>query len=354
MTKTIKIFGRAVGDGHPTLIIAEIGLNHNGDIEIAKKLIDVAVEAGCDVVKFQKRHVASLATKEALDAPDNRFPAFGKTYREVREFVEFSEEEFKELKRYAESKNILFFVTPFDIPSAQMLERIGVDAYKSASHNLTYIPLLEHLAKQGKPMIVSTGMATLEEVDLAVELLKKYKVPFALLHCVSSYPTAANLIQLKTMDFLRERYGVPVGYSGHEDLNTNHLPTLAAVARGACIVERHITLDNNMMGFDHKISANPVDLKRLVREIRLIEQMMGDGTKKLLPEELVKRNQQRVSIVAARTIKAGEKINADMLCFKGPGTGLACYDIDKVLGKVAKTDISEDTLVQSEHLTIDI
>lgn len=348
MPRTISIFGKNIGEGCPTLIIAEVGLNHNGSAQIAKQLIDVAAEAGCDAVKFQKRDVKSLVTKEAFDAPDDRFPEFGKNYGEVREYVELSENELLELKLYAQEKNMAFFITPFDIPSAEMVERIGVDAYKSASHNLTYLPLLEHLARRGKSMIISTGMATLEEVDMAVAMLKKHGVPFAILHCVSSYPTSADLINLKTMDFLRQRYDVPVGYSGHEDLNTNHLPTLAAVARGACVVERHITLDNNMTGFDHKISVNPDDLKRLVREIRLIEKMMGRGRKELLPEELVKRKQQRVSVVASRLIISGEKITADMICYKGPGTGLACYEVDKVLDNKARVDIPADTLISLE------
>jgi N-acetylneuraminate synthase/N,N'-diacetyllegionaminate synthase len=348
--KTIKFLGKKIGDGQPVFIIAEIGLNHNGSTQLAKKLIDVAVEAGCDAVKFQKRDVPSLATAEFLDQPDLRFPEFGKTYREVREHVEFSEMQLRDLKEYAKGKNIPFFVTPFDIPSAQMIATVGVDAYKSASHNLTHHPLLEHLAKTKKPIIVSTGMATLKEVDMAVKLLKKYKVPFVLLHCVSSYPTSANLINLKTMDLLRQRYGVPVGYSGHEDMSTEHLPTLSAVARGACVVERHITLDNAMMGFDHKISANPDDLKRLVRQIRLIETMLGTGKKELLKEELVKRLQQRVSIVSAVNIKKGDKITKAMLAFKAPGTGMPTYDLDKVIGKKAKIDIKADTLITKKFL----
>lgn len=344
----IEIFGKTIGEGYPTFFIAEIGLNHNGSMDIARQLIDVAVDAGCDAVKFQKRDVESLSVRSFLDAPDTRFPEFGSTYREVREFVEFSEAEFTELKRYAQEKEIPFFVTPFDIPSAQMLARIGVDAYKSASHNLTHIPLLKHLIAQQKPMIVSTGMAMLEELDLAVNLLKESNIPFVLLHCVSSYPTAPELINLKTIDFLRERYQVPVGYSGHEMLETESLPTLAAVARGACVVERHITLDHQMVGFDHKISLTPNELQKLMEQIRSIDKMMGTGLKTLLPEERIKRDQQRVSLVSSRNISAGEIIQPDMVCFKGPGTGFACYDLDQIVGKSAITDIDEDTLFQAE------
>lgn len=351
MPKSIKIFGRQVGEGYPVFIIAEIGLNHNGSVAIAKKLIDVAKEAGCDAVKFQKRHVDSLSVREFLDMTDNRFPKFGKTYREVRNYVEFSENDFRVLKQYAEKKGIPFFITPFDIPSADLAERLGVELYKSASHNLTYHPLLAHIAKKRKPIIVSTGMATLAELDKAVRLLKKYKAEFALLHCVSSYPTVAELINLRTIDTLRRRYNVPVGYSGHEHLDTRHLPTIAAVARGACIVERHITLDNGMEGFDHKISANPEDLKRLVSHIRLVEKMLGTGKKKLLKEERIKRDQQRVSIVSARAIKKGTKLTKSHITFKGPGTGFAAYDAHKILGKKARVNIPADVLLTKRMIT---
>lgn len=348
--KTISIFGREVGEGQPTLIIAEAGLNHNGDFNIAKQLIDVAVEAGCDVVKFQKRDVPNLVTKQFMDTPDNRFPSFGRTYRQVREHVEFSERELLALREYADQKGIGFLCTPFDIPSAQLIERLGVSAYKSASHNLTHLPLLEHLAKQGKPIIASVGMARADEVDRAVALLQKFQCPFALLHCVSSYPTRAELINLRGMDYLRNRYGVPVGYSGHEDLALGYKPTVAAVARGACIVERHITLDTQMEGFDHKISVDPPQLKKLVADIRLIDTMLGSGGKELLPEELVKRDQQRVSIVAAHALSAGTEITQDMLAFKGPGTGMAAYKINEVVGKTTAEFIPEDTLITFDML----
>lgn len=344
----IELFGKKIGDGQPTFIIAEIGLNHNGSIELAKRLIDVAVETGCDAVKFQKRHVDGLATKELLDAQDNRFPEFGKTYREVREHVELSEEQLKSLKEYSQEKKIHFFVTPFDIHSLEMIDRIGVEAYKSASHNLTHLPLLEEMIKRGKPIIASTGMANLEEVDKAVALLKASNIPFVLLQCVSSYPTAAELVNLRMIDFMRDRFQVPVGYSGHEHMDTHHLPTLAAVARGACVVERHITLDNTMVGFDHKISVNPTDLKDLVHKIRLIDQMMGDGIKRLLPEELAKREQQRVSLVSSRDIPQGHILTQDDLCFKAPGTGLPCARLNELIGKKATRDIEEDCLVNFE------
>ncbi|EQA54761.1 N-acetylneuraminate synthase family protein [Leptospira kmetyi] len=346
----IKLFDREVGEGKPTFIIAEIGLNHNGSMEIAKKLIDVAFENGCDAVKFQKRDVKNLAINSFLDTPDNRFPEFGKTYREVREYVEFTDDELLELKEYSATKKIHFFLTPFDLESAKTVEKLNIEVVKSASHNLTFIPLIKAIAKSKKPLIISTGMSTLEELDRTVAIVKEAGCPFALLHCVSAYPTPLELVNLKLIDFLKERYGVPVGYSGHEEYTANNQATIAAVARGACIVERHVTLDNNMMGFDHKISLNPQDLKTLVLAIRNIDKMMGNGVKTLLPEEKVKRDQQRISIATKVSIKEGSKIEESMLSFKGPGTGFASYDLPKLIGKIAAVNIPEDVLILPEMI----
>ncbi len=346
----IRLFDKLVGDGQPVFIIAEIGLNHNGSMDIARQLIEVAASAGCDAVKFQKRDVPTLAVKSFLDAPDLRFPAFGSTYREVRQAVEFSTEQLKELRDFSRSKGIPFFVTPFELNSAREIDALEPEVIKSASHNLTFLPLLEELAKKGKPLLVSTGMSTIEELDMAVAVIRKHNCPFALLHCVSAYPTPFSLVQLRLIDFLKARYGVPVGYSGHEEFGARSLPTLAAVARGACIVERHITLDNQMTGFDHKISLNPADLKELVSQIRAIESMMGDGSKRLLPEELVKREQQRVSLASGRAIRAGETLSPEMIVYRGPGTGFAAYELDRVVGKKAVVDIPADVLLEGAML----
>lgn len=346
----IKLFNKKVGDGHPTFLIAEIGLNHNGSLKIAKELIDAAKDAGCDAVKFQKRTVDQLAINSFLDTEDIRFPSFGKTYREVRKFVEFNEDQLAELKKYSESKNIPFFLTPFDLEAVKTVKNLGLEVVKSASHNLTFIPLMEDILKLNIPVIISTGMSTLEEVDRTIEMIKKSGVPFAILHCVSAYPTPAELVNLRLIDFLKERYQAPVGYSGHEEHSTGSLATLSAVARGACIVERHITLDNLSEGFDHKISLNPKDLKDLISKIRIIDQMKGTGKKELLPEEKVKRDQQRVSFASKIKIPQGSVIDKSMIVFKGPGTGFATYEIDQVIGKKAKVDIDEDVLLTKDML----
>jgi sialic acid synthase SpsE len=350
MKNEIVLFDKKIGIGHPTFVIAEIGLNHNGSIEIAKKLIDSAKESGCDAVKFQKRTVDQLAIKSFLDMEDVRFPSFGKTYREVRKHVEFNEDQLFELKTYSESQNISFFLTPFDLESVKTVKNLKLEVVKSASHNLTFIPLIKEIIKLGIPVIISTGMSTLQEVDYTVSLVKESKIPFSLLHCVSAYPTPAELVNLNLIDFLRERYNVPIGYSGHEEFSTGSLATLSAVAKGACIVERHITLDNKMEGFDHKISLNPADLKDLVSKIRMIDRMMGNGKKELLPEEKVKREQQRVSIATLTDIPLGTVIDVSMLTFKGPGTGFATYELDRILGKKALVDIDKDVLLMPEMI----
>lgn len=344
---TIEFLGRTLGEGRPVFVIAEIGLNHNGDPAIAKKLIDVAADAGCDAVKFQKRDVDNLAVGSVLDAPDGRFPAFGSTYRQIREHMEFDRGEFEDLMSHAASRSLPFFCTPFDIASYEFLESLGMTSYKLASHSLTNLPLIEHAAGKRKPVILSTGMATLEEVDRAVSVFKSAGCPLALLHCVSSYPTPLEQANLRVMDTLRARYGVPVGYSGHE---VGSLATLAAVARGACVVERHITLDTKMMGFDHKLSIDPEQLRACVRDIRAIESALGDGRKELLPVERVTRDKYHVSWVSRRAIPAGTVIGEDMLTLKNPGTGIPAAQKDRVVGRRAKSDIPADVLLSDGML----
>ena len=239
-----------------TYIIAEAGLNHNGSVEIAKQLIDLAIKAGADAVKFQKRTVEKLAVKATLDAPDDRFPEFGTTYREIREHLEFNMSQYQEIKKYAEGKGLDFLCTAFDTEAADFLEELGIKIYKLASHSATNIELLEYLAKTGKKSILSTGMADIDEIETAVQIFEKYKTPLLLLHCVSSYPTPLDECNLNMINVLKENFNLPVGYSGHE---LGYLPTLTAVSMGAVAIERHYTLDNNMIGFDHKMSLSSED-----------------------------------------------------------------------------------------------
>ncbi len=254
-------------------VIAEAGLNHNGSINIAKELINVAFEAKASAVKFQKRTIKELATKNTLEAIDNRFPNFGKTYKEIREHLEFDMQQYKELKSYAESKGMDFIVTAFDIEAVDFLDELQVEIIKLASHSITNLDLLEYLAASNKKTIMSTGMAELEEVDTAVAIFKKYDTPLLLMHCVSAYPTPLEECNLSLIKKLSERYSIPVGYSGHE---IGWLPTKIAVGLGATAIERHYTLDKKMVGFDHKMSLEPDELKQMIQEIRLIESILGN------------------------------------------------------------------------------
>jgi sialic acid synthase SpsE len=323
-------------------VIAEAGLNHNGSVEIAKELIDIAVKSGADAVKFQKRTVDTLAIKETLDAEDNRFPEFGRTYREIREHHEFDMQQYQDLKTYASAKNIDFFVTAFDPLAVDFLEELGVDAYKLASHSATNLELLEYLARIGKPSILSTGMTDLDELDTAVGIFKKYNAPLVLLHCVSSYPTPLDECNLNMMKILRERYDLPVGYSGHE---IGFLPTITAVAMGAKVVERHFTLDKSMIGFDHKMSLEPEELTSMIKDIRSVKQIKGSGEKKVSDTEWKTREKYHVSIASAIEIKRGQKLTKYMISYRNPGTGIPAKLANTILNKTAVENIAADVLL---------
>ncbi len=347
MSATVPIFSRLVGEGQPCFVIAEAGLNHNGDLEIAKRLIDIAVVAGADAVKFQKRTVEALAIKSVLDAPDNRFPEFGSTYRQIREHVEFGWDEYVELRDYCSQRGIAFLCTGFDIQAVEFLEKLGLQAYKLASHSLTNLPLLEHVARIGKPVIMSTGMSTLEEIDQAVEPFARHGTPLMLMHCVSAYPTPPEQCNLAMIPFLHKRYNVPVGYSGHE---LGYIPTLAAVALGAAAVERHYTIDKTMVGFDHKISLEPDEFYQMVRAIRHTQAAIGRADKHVLEAEQITRQKYHVSIASAVDIPAGAVVEAHMLRLTNPGTGLPARELHNVVGRRAAQDIPAETLITWEML----
>lgn len=326
-------------------VIAEAGLNHNGSIDIAKKLIDVAAISGVDAIKFQKRTVEKLAVKNILDADDERFPEFGKSYREIREHLEFNFDEYVELKKYSESKGLDFLVTAFDIDAVNFLEALEIKVYKLASHSLTNIDLLHYLAKKKKQTILSTGMADWDEIDQAVSIFTSINAPLALMHCVSSYPTSLPDSNLAVIEKLKERYRLKIGYSGHE---IGYLPTLIAVARGAEIVERHFTLDKTMLGFDHKMSLEPNELITMVKNIRDIPIIIGTGEKRVSENEWITRKKYHVSMVSAIQIPAGTKLTEAMVVYRNPGTGIPFKESYKILGKHSIVDIPENELLTME------
>lgn len=311
-------------------IIAEAGLNHNGDLENARDLIEIASDAGADCVKFQMRNVATLAAESHLDRPDNRFPSLGKTYREIREKHEFNVDEFRDLREFAESKGLVFMVTPFDIQSLDRLVNAGVENFKVASHGVTNYELLEALAKLGRPTVLSSGMSTEVELDTAVEKLSsRPDVLVGILHCVSAYPTPPTDLNLKLIDTIKARYRIRTGYSGHE---LGFLPTLLAVARGATIVERHFTRDNNQEGFDHHMSLNPESLREMIVSIRQVESMLGDGIKRVIDSELLARDKYRLSMVARRNLPVGTILESSDFEYRNPGTGIAPADSHSYIG----------------------
>lgn len=264
-----------------TFIVAEIGINHNGDMAVAKRLIDLAAIAGCDAVKFQKRTVDKVYTKEYLDGP--RESPWGTTQREQKEGLEFGLEEYQEIDRYCKEKQIAWFASAWDIDSQKFLQQFNLKYNKVASAMLTNDELLEEIAKEGRYTFIATGMSTYEEIDHAVEIFRKANCGFELMHCNSTYPMKEADANLNLIPVLRERYGCQVGYSGHE---AGTLVSSAAVAMGASSIERHVTLDRTMYGSDQKASIEPADLCELVKNVRAIEKIMGTGEKVLSAAEL--------------------------------------------------------------------
>jgi len=275
----VKIGNKMVGDGKPCFIIAEIGINHNGDINIAKKLIDLAAFAGCDAVKFQKRTIDVVYSAEELAKP--RENPFGTTNGDLKYGLEFGLKEYKEINKYCRDKKIMWFASCWDEDSVDFIDQFKVPCYKIASASLTDDGLLKHTRAKGKPIILSVGMSTLEQVDHAIKVLGKKDL--IILHTCSAYPSEYRDLNLKVIPALRERYNVPVGYSGHE---TGLASSSAAVAIGACVVERHITLDRAMWGSDQAASLGTSGIIKLVKDIRLVEISLGDGVKKVTEKEI--------------------------------------------------------------------
>ena len=278
-TKSIQIASYPVGPGNPCFIIAEIGINHNGDVETALKLIDAAVDAGCQAVKFQKRTVDLVYTPEELSKP--RENPFGKTNGDLKRGLEFGLDEYRTIDTYCRDKGILWFVSSWDKSAIDFIEAFDPPCHKIASACLTHDDLLRHFKSTGRPLILSTGMSTMDQIRHAVDLLGLDNLILA--HSTSVYPSKVDMLNLRTIQTLQQAFDCPVGYSGHEvGLQTS----VAAVALGACLIERHLTLDRAMWGSDQAASVEPHGFARLVRDIRSVEQALGDGVKRLHPDEV--------------------------------------------------------------------
>lgn len=345
----VKVQDRPVGDGNPTFIIAEIGNNHNGDFELAKQLIRAAHDSGADAVKFQKRDVDTLLAKEMKEMPYVNERSFGATYAEHRIKQELSIEQYKELRDLTESLGMVFFATPFDIHSADELESIGVHAYKIASSDLPNFPLLDYVAKKGKPILLSTGVSTLEEMDAAIEYILTRNNRLIVNHCTSLYPTPDTDIDLNMVSVLKKRYApLPIGYSGHEP---DILPTIVSIGMGATTVERHLTLDKKMKGSDHHMSITPAEFAEMSKAIRRVEVFLGSADKRIHEGEMAVRKKLGKSVVALRDIKKGQRLASEDLITKSPGNGISPMHFDDLIGRVAEQDVAADTLLPESALS---
>lgn len=344
---TVKIGDRLVGEGHPVFFIAEAGVNHNGNVELAKKLVHLAAEARADSVKFQKRTVSDILIAEYLRQPYTVATSLGATYGEHRQKLELSDEDYRALRATCDQEGIVFLASAWDQKSADFLETLGVGAYKTASADLTNLPLMEHIARKGKPMLISTGMADMPEVAEAVEVVRKHNDQIVLMQCTSTYPADNDQLNLRVMETYRRTFDCLVGYSGHE---RGLAPSEAAAALGACVIERHFTVDRTMVGPDHAASLEPEGLRKLIRNIRNIERALGSAEKQVLEPERSVRARLAKSIVARVEIPAGTVIGSDMLTVKGPGTGLKPSYLKLLVGVIAGETVAEDTLVPASAL----
>jgi N,N'-diacetyllegionaminate synthase len=347
--KTISIGERQVGSNQPCFIIAEAGVNHNGSFESACELVDVAVAAGCDAVKFQTFKTEKVCSPLAPKATyQMETTAVEESQLEMVKKLELPFEAFRALHHYCGEKGIIFLSTPFDYQSANFLDELLVPAFKIPSGEITNLFFLEHIARFGRPLIVSTGMATMEEVATAVEAVRATgNEQMALLHCVSNYPAVPSSMNLRAMRTLENAFGVAVGLSDH---TVGTEVAFAAVALGACIIEKHFTLSHDLPGPDHRASLEPNDLVTLVKGIRNIEAALGDGIKRPVNEELNTAEVARRSIVAAVFIPEGTILTLDMLDILRPGTGLPPAMRPQLLGRQVNMDIEAGTILRLDML----
>ena len=340
----IEIAGKSIGNGHPCFVIAEAGVNHNGDVALAKRLIDVAVASGADAVKFQTFNSEMLVAPTAPKAEyqiDSNFDT--ESQKDMLRNLELSNEDFASLETYARESGVIFLSTPFDHGSVDLLDKLGLPAFKIGSGEVGNIPLIKHISSKGKPVILSTGMSYLNEVARAVSAFRDSgNHNLVLLHCVSAYPTQPNDVNLKAMETLEQAFEVPIGFSDH----TQGLEVpFAAVAMGAKVIEKHFTLDRNMTGPDHKASLEPDMLRRMVDGIRTIEQAIGNGIKEPTDSE------QNIRAVAHRSIYIRNSIientilsEDDLVCLR-PSGGIPPHKLHKVVGKHTLRPLRAGTLL---------
>ncbi len=349
MFRKIDMAGQNKCPQQPCFIIAEAGVNHNGKLDMAHKLIDVAVQAGADAVKFQTFKAAKMISPLAPKANYQlRTTGNKESQLEMIKRLELPYNKFRELYDHCQEKDILFMSTPFDEESAEFLDDLGVEVFKISSGEITNLPLLSYVAGFGRPMIVSTGMANLGEVETAVQTIEATgNDNLVLLHCVSNYPADPKDSNLRAIKTLEKSFNRSIGYSDH---TPGIEVALAAVAMGACVIEKHFTLDRNLSGPDHIASLNPHDLKLLVRGIRIVESAMGDGRKIPVPSEANTADVARKSLVAAYDIPAGAVLKNEMINVMRPGTGLPPQMTNYIIGRKLRQSVNAGTLFELEML----
>ncbi|MCH2666239.1 N-acetylneuraminate synthase [bacterium] len=342
--------GRSIGPSQPCFVIAEAGVNHNGDPELARQMIAVAARSGADAIKFQTFKTDRLVTSDAPKADYQMTTTDAQeSMAHMLSALELSAETHRQVVSWCRDEGILFMSTPFDEESADLLDDLDVPLYKVPSGEVTNWPLLEHIGRKGKPIILSTGMSTVSEVDDAVRVIRTSGDPsLILLHCVSNYPCSAGSVNLRAMGSMAAAWGVPVGYSDH---TMGIEVAVAAVALGACVVEKHFTLDREMLGPDHKASLEPEELALLVSSIRNVEEALGDGVKRPVVEEEATTDVARKSLVAAGPIPSNTVIRPDMLTVKRPGTGVHPRYLSTFVGKRVVKDVKEDELLGWDAIT---
>jgi N,N'-diacetyllegionaminate synthase len=330
-----------------TLIIAEAGVNHNGDLGLAKQLIDVAAEAGADLVKFQTFNASRQVTTTAKKADyQTQTTDISETQHEMLRRLELTEAMHHELIAHCASRNIGFFSTGFDIESVDLLMSLGLVYFKIPSGEITNLPYLRHIGQLGKTVILSTGMSNLGDIEAALDVLEQAgtaRAQISVLHCTTEYPTPMNEVNLRAMQSIQTAFGVAVGYSDH---TSGIEVAIAAVAMGATVIEKHFTLDRNLPGPDHKASLEPEELKAMVAAIRNIEIALGDGIKRLTPSEARNKPVARKSLVASQVIKAGEVFSAQNITTKRPGTGISPMRWNEIMGRAASRDFVADELIE--------
>lgn len=346
---SVRIGNRLIGAGAPVFVIAEAGVNHNGDLALARQLIDMAVEARADAIKFQSFHAETLVTPFSPKAEYQLQTTGGEESQlEMLRRLELSRPAHRELQDYCHQRGIMFLSTPFDESAVDFLDQLEVPAFKISSGDVTDIPLLEHVAKKGRPIILSTGMSEMGEVREAVRAIREGGCDeLVLMHCVSNYPANPADVNLRAMKVMSTEFDVPVGYSDH---TTGTEVALAAVALGACVIEKHFTLDRDLPGPDHRISLEPPELAHMVEGIRKVEAAMGDGRKTRAASEADTARAARRSLTAARDISAGTRLTRDLIAIQRPGTGLSPALLSSLIGRTVQVDVRAGSLFSLEML----